>query len=172
MKIRKSRPEDLERMLQLYADARVFMAEHGNPTQWTNGYPEPEMLQEDIRAGVSYVCEDDQGRVVGTFVFFVGEDESYKVIEQGDWKDHRVPYGVVHRITSQRGEDAPRVWGASACSGALNSAAMCASIPIGTICPCRAPWRKTALNAAESSMSGAGRSGSPSRKLPVPDGWK
>ena len=44
MKIRKSRPEDLERMLQLYADARVFMAEHGNPTQWANGYPEPEML--------------------------------------------------------------------------------------------------------------------------------
>lgn len=34
MKIRKSRPEDLERMLRLYADARVFMAEHGNPTQW------------------------------------------------------------------------------------------------------------------------------------------
>ena len=65
MKIRKSRPEDLERMLRLYADARVFMAEHGNPTQWANGYPEPEMLQEDIRAGVSYVCEDDQGRVVG-----------------------------------------------------------------------------------------------------------
>ena len=54
------------------------------------------------------MCEDDQGRVVGTFVFFVGEDESYKVIEQGDWKDHRVPYGVVHRITSQRGEGAPR----------------------------------------------------------------
>ena len=108
MKIRKSRSEDLERMLRLYADARVFMAEHGNPTQWANGYPEPEMLQEDIRAGVSYVCEDDQGRVVGTFVFFVGEDESYKVIEQGDWKDHRVPYGVVHRITSQRGEGAPR----------------------------------------------------------------
>ena len=51
MKIRKSRPEDLERMLRLYADARVFMAEHGNPTQWANGYPEPEMLQEDIRAG-------------------------------------------------------------------------------------------------------------------------
>ena len=75
MKIRKSRPEDLERMLRLYADARIFMAEHGNPTQWANGYPEPEMLQEDIRAGVSYVCEDDQGRVVGTFVFFVGEDE-------------------------------------------------------------------------------------------------
>ena len=49
-----------------------------------------------------------KGRVVGTFVFFVGEDESYKVIEQGDWKDHRVPYGVVHRITSQRGEGAPR----------------------------------------------------------------
>ena len=54
MKIRKSRPEDLERMLRLYADARVFMAEHGNPTQWANGYPEPEMLQEDIQASHIY----------------------------------------------------------------------------------------------------------------------
>ena len=52
MKIRKSRPEDLERMLQLYADARVFMAEHGNPTQWANGYPEPEMLQ-----AASHACQ-------------------------------------------------------------------------------------------------------------------
>ena len=109
MKIRSSQPADLERMLELYAQARTFMAEHGNPTQWANGYPERAMLEEDIRRGVSYVCEDDSGRVVGTFVFFVGEDESYRVIEQGDWIDHRIPYGVVHRITSQRTE--PRVPG-------------------------------------------------------------
>lgn len=115
------------------------------------------MLQEDIRAGVSYVCEDDQGRVVGTFVFFVGEDESYKVIEQGDWKDHRVPYGVVHRITSQRGEGAPRGVGSFCLQWCFEQ---CGNVRIDThrtICPCRAPWRKTALNAAESSMSGAGR---------------
>lgn len=108
MKIRKSRPEDLPAMLQLYAAARTFMAEHGNPTQWANGYPEPDMLREDIRTGVSHVCEDETGQIVATFVFFIGEDESYRVIEQGDWVDHRIPYGVVHRITSRRGERAPR----------------------------------------------------------------
>lgn len=108
MKIRKSRPEDLPAMLQLYAAARTFMVEHGNPTQWANGYPEPDMLREDIRTGVSHVCEDETGKIVATFVFFIGEDESYRVIEQGDWVDHRIPYGVVHRITSRRGEGAPR----------------------------------------------------------------
>ena len=31
MKIRKSEPQDLERILEIYAYARRFMAEHGNP---------------------------------------------------------------------------------------------------------------------------------------------
>ena len=108
MKIRKSRPEDLPAMLQLYAAARTFMAEHGNPTQWANGYPEPDMLREDIRTGVSHVCEDETGQIVATFVFFIGEDESYQVIEQGDWIDHRHPLrcGTPHHQPPRR-ESAP-----------------------------------------------------------------
>ena len=34
MRIRHSRKEDIPRMMEIYAVARQFMADHGNPTQW------------------------------------------------------------------------------------------------------------------------------------------
>ncbi|MBR2636832.1 MAG: GNAT family N-acetyltransferase [Oscillospiraceae bacterium] len=101
MSIRKSTANDLPAMLALYADARRFMAENGNPNQWVNGYPAREMLEADIASGNSYVCEED-GKVVGTFYFVIGDDPTYAVIEDGAWLDDE-QYGVVHRITSALG---------------------------------------------------------------------
>ena len=37
--IRKVHMEDLPVVQGIYAGARIFMAEHDNPTQWENGYP-------------------------------------------------------------------------------------------------------------------------------------
>lgn len=34
MEIRRTTVEDLPRLLALYARARQFMADHGNPNQW------------------------------------------------------------------------------------------------------------------------------------------
>ncbi|MBQ7614736.1 MAG: hypothetical protein IJU77_06785 [Butyrivibrio sp.] len=34
MKIRKTTDKDLKRVMEIYAYARKFMAEHGNPNQW------------------------------------------------------------------------------------------------------------------------------------------
>lgn len=34
MEIRHAEPADLERMMEIYAQARRFMADHGNPNQW------------------------------------------------------------------------------------------------------------------------------------------
>lgn len=42
MVIRQSTPEDLPEILRLIAAARVFMTEHGNPSQWPEGYPSAE----------------------------------------------------------------------------------------------------------------------------------
>ncbi|MBR6219961.1 MAG: GNAT family N-acetyltransferase, partial [Clostridia bacterium] len=70
MIIRKSTWGDLDRMMAIYAHARQFMAEHGNPNQWGPTHWPPEaLIQSDIRAGDSYVCVDDGGEVVGTFYF-------------------------------------------------------------------------------------------------------
>ena len=99
MNIRPSTMQDLERMMHLYARARDFMARNGNPNQWgpTNWPPEA-LIREDIRQGVSYVCEED-GVVVGTFFFRYGPniEPTYEVIRDGNWLEDS-PYGVIHRL--------------------------------------------------------------------------
>jgi len=101
MKIRPSTQADLPAMEELYARARVFMAENGNPTQWGDTYPlalQMEDVAEDISLGRSYVCEEN-GQIVAAFMFTAGPDPTYAVIEEGQWPDDQ-PYGVVHRITT------------------------------------------------------------------------
>ena len=106
MKIRKTRPEDLDRLMEIYAGARKFMKENGNPKQWgiTNWPPEA-LIREDIRKGNSYVCVNDSDRIIGTFYFVEGPDiePTYKNIENGKWLDNS-PYGVIHRIAADGSE--------------------------------------------------------------------
>lgn len=102
MKIRKTKRADFERLMEIYAHARAFMAEHDNPRQWgrTNWPPEA-LILDDIRKGNSYVCTDESGRILGTFFFVWGKDiePCYRDITEGAWLDDS-PYGVVHRIAS------------------------------------------------------------------------
>jgi len=106
MKIRKSKIADLDRMMEIYEMARAFMAAHGNPNQWgpTNWPPEA-LIRKDIENGHSYVCENDAGKVTGTFFFISGADiePTYRNITDGAWLDDS-PYGVVHRIASDGSE--------------------------------------------------------------------
>ena len=94
MTVRESKTGDLPAMLDIYEKARKRMHEGGNPTQWVN-YPTKAVLENDLLLHRSYVIEEDGG-VCGTFVFTIGEDPTYKVIE-GAWLDE-TPYGVIHRI--------------------------------------------------------------------------
>ena len=98
MKIRKSTMQDLNAMLRIYETARRYMAEHGNPGQWTDGYPRPDVLTEDIRRGESYVMLEGEC-IVGTFAFIIGEDPTYQIIEDGTWH-YSDPYGTIHRLAS------------------------------------------------------------------------
>lgn len=101
MQIRKARPEDLGIILKIYEDARIFMAQHGNPRQWGNAnWPPRTLIENDILLGKSYVCEEE-GRVIAVFYYDFGKDieKTYDVIREGQWKDDS-PYGVVHRIAT------------------------------------------------------------------------
>ena len=98
MRIRMAEEKDLDSILAIYAHARQFMRETGNPNQWGDIHPLRELIEEDIRLGRSYICEEN-GEPVGVFAFIVGEDPTYNVIENGQWLSD-APYGTIHRLAS------------------------------------------------------------------------
>ncbi len=100
--IRNANFEDLPQIMEIYKGAQAFMAETGNPTQWGNFYPAQELLEEDIEKKQLYVVERS-GALCGVFVFFIGDDPWYAVIDHGNWFDDS-PYGVIHRIAAKTGE--------------------------------------------------------------------
>ena len=94
--VRNASWEDLPRIEQIYADARRFMAETGNPHQWGNTTPVTSLLEDDIRKGLLYVMVSD-GIIHGVFYFYIGVDPTYGSIEDGNWLSD-APYGTIHRI--------------------------------------------------------------------------
>lgn len=96
--VRKAEQTDLPRILEIYASARHFMAQTGNPNQWGTTHPPRQQLEQDIRQGDLLVVEDDQG-IHGVFFFSLGEDPTYGQIYDGQWHAQR-PYGTIHRIAS------------------------------------------------------------------------
>lgn len=99
MLIRPTTYADIDALLAIFAHARQQMAADGNPTQWGDGYPERSQLLDDIQRNVSYVIEH-KGHICGTFVFILGDDPTYHLIEDGAWLDDILPYGTIHRIAS------------------------------------------------------------------------
>lgn len=95
MKILKAEIRDLPQLAVIYDHARRLMRESGNPTQWKEGHPAPELLLEDIARGQLYkVLEEDH--LVGGFAFTEGPEEAYATLE-GTWLNEE-PYRVIHRI--------------------------------------------------------------------------
>ena len=96
MEIRHAKISDLPVLETLFANARRFMAQQGNPDQWEEGYPHC-VLQCDLERRQLYVCEQN-GHIYAAFVMALGDDPTYQVIE-GEWKNN-APYAALHRIAS------------------------------------------------------------------------
>lgn len=99
MKIRIANENDIDDMLRIFDYARNFMANTGNPNQWEASYPSREILLNDIKNGGSHVVTDDDDQIHGTFMYKIGEDDTYKIIEDGEWLNNET-YGVIHRIAN------------------------------------------------------------------------
>lgn len=103
MIIRHATYEDLPAIFPIYERARAFMAANGNPTQWTNGYPPREFLENDINEKRLYVCTENSitetPKIAMVFMFFIGVEPTYAIIKDGRWLNER-PYGVIHRVAS------------------------------------------------------------------------
>ena len=99
MTIRPTTYADIDALMAIFAYARAQMATDGNPTQWGDGYPSREQLENDILRGVSYIVEYND-HPCATFVFIIGDDPTYHYIEDGQWLDNTLLYGTIHRIAS------------------------------------------------------------------------
>lgn len=97
--IRLATIDDLPYVMGIYNTARKFMAVTGNASQWSKGYPSESFIIEEIEAGHSFVCENEQNVLVGTFCLIIGEDPTYKKIYEGEWLNDEL-YGTIHRIAS------------------------------------------------------------------------
>jgi len=93
--VRRTTPDDIARMQEIYAAARERMHSGGNPTQWIK-HPTLRTLLEDIDAGTGFILEAEDGSIAGTFAFFLDGEPDYAVID-GEWLNDE-PYGTIHRI--------------------------------------------------------------------------
>lgn len=96
MIVRKTAVGDIPAAMSIYEQARNYMKEHGNPTQWAGGYPPLSLIEDDVDNGRSFVVEDE-GEIVCVFAFLEGPDPTYINIYEGEWLNDK-PYSVIHRI--------------------------------------------------------------------------
>ena len=68
MIIRKTRYDDIDEVMSIYASAREFMKESGNANQWGTSHPARSLIEQDIEAGLGYVVVENN-EIVGSFFF-------------------------------------------------------------------------------------------------------
>lgn len=96
MEIKKTNRNNLSDILKIYESARKYMSENANPNQWINGYPDENIILEDIEKKHHYICIDGNNSL-GCFALIEGEDPTYNIIKKGKWLDNK-PYAVIHRM--------------------------------------------------------------------------
>ena len=101
MIIRKALAQDIDIIMRIYEEARIFMRSMGNGSQWGDSNPPRDLIVSDIDSGDLYVCADEQNEISGVFYFKVKIDPTYGRIDGGAWLNDE-PYGVVHRLAGSR----------------------------------------------------------------------
>ena len=98
MLVRKTTISDVEEVVAIYEEAKHFMKEHDNPTQWDSLYPSKNIVLEDIEKGNGYVVVNDN-KIIGVFALIFGDDPTYQVIK-GSWLNNH-SYATIHRIAAR-----------------------------------------------------------------------
>ena len=99
MIFRKSTEKDLKKIIEIINGAKELLKEN-KIDQWQNGYPNEEVILEDIEKGYSYVLED-KGIILGTTALSFDGEDTYEKIYEGQWLSNG-SYGVIHRIAVDR----------------------------------------------------------------------
>lgn len=105
MIFRKTREEEIPRVVGILEDGKAALGALGIDQWQGEGYPNPGIVQGDVARGESYVVEDDGAIVATAMVSFAGEPD-YDIID-GSWLTPGTSadpgYAVVHRVAVAAG---------------------------------------------------------------------
>ena len=93
-----AKAHELPLCISILREGRAFQQEQGF-TQWTDEYPNPALIEQDIREQQGYLFKID-GEAAGYMYLSFDGDPTYPSIE-GQWRAD-IPYAVVHRIAFSR----------------------------------------------------------------------
>lgn len=94
MEVRRSEYKDVDDIMNIINEGKNYFKSKGID-QWQKGYPNHDLILDDIVHHTSYVLVDND-KIIGTMRFAIEEDPDYGYIE-GNWLNHD-KYGVIHRI--------------------------------------------------------------------------
>lgn len=97
IEIRNAVMKEFPQIEAVYAAAREFMAQTGNPNQWGKTDPAPAVLKKYIENGNLYAVVQD-GEICGSFAFIPGVDPTYGYID-GAWHSD-TPYCTIHCVAN------------------------------------------------------------------------
>ena len=100
MEARKATVQDIPGILSLFEQAREYFRLNGID-QWQDGYPDEEVLREDLCTGAGWTFFQD-GKLCAYAAIIDGEDENYREMLSGHWLTE-TPYLVIHRIAVDNG---------------------------------------------------------------------
>ena len=84
--------------MPIFEEARATISALGID-QWQNGYPNREVISEDIKKAQSY-CVSVDGEISGTFALIRNGEPTYNKIFDGEWLtgNDRESYFAIHRV--------------------------------------------------------------------------
>lgn len=99
---RKSTYNDVDKILEIIEKAKAEFKK-SRLDQWQNGYPNRQVIENDVKLGISYVLEnfeknnvESKSKIIGTIVLSPEKEMSYSKIE-GKWITDD-DYMVIHRL--------------------------------------------------------------------------
>lgn len=99
MIIRETRIQEIKQIMTIIRMAQQSLRS-SSIDQWQDGYPNEEVIMEDIRKRQSYVVEKD-GKLIGTAVISLEKEHTYDKITNGEWMTGKeTVYVVIHRIAT------------------------------------------------------------------------
>ena len=96
MEIRMAYPNEIQRIMEIIQDAKESLAQR-QVDQWQDGYPDEEIIFEDILESRGYVAVEDQ-EIVAYAAVHKGNEAAYNEIYDGKWEHDNYMYVTFHRV--------------------------------------------------------------------------